>query len=499
MGLSVETVVGGSVPGPAQVHRRFHNGAQMTVGCPDAEHGNHRDLLLSRELDRSQECGGWLAEEVDEDARLAGVLVHHETQHVTAAKDVQALDAHTGPPPLDGSQAETVRNTGHDFPQVGAGERPDHGANPVSSQGHGHPQEDHVSQVPRDVNGRLPTQRFEVFLALQRQETQSLLVAHPGHLQELEERHGQLGERLPSDAANLLVPKVIAISDLQALERPPPEGWNGQERESPDPPGRLAAQRDRDEPDKQDEQLEWQGHGLARITSGNKIVCCPEGPWRCRLNPAETTTASEVNEMQLILKNGWQRTCGVVLALSLLVGHGVCLAEDGGLMQQAGSIVEIGLFFLLGILLLFVELLIIPGTGVVGLLGLGVVAWGLYVCFTTLGLQMGMTLAAAGLGVSSVAGYGICMAFLATPLGKTFVHDKAISAQITPEADLLDNDEWSGRRGLASSDLRPAGSAVFDGRSMDVVSIDGFLESGTEVEVVRIEDSRVQVKRVAES
>ncbi len=50
-----------------------------------------------------------------------------------------------------------------------------------------------------------------------------------------------------------------------------------------------------------------------------------------------------------------------------------------------------------------------------------------------------------------------------------------------------------GAVGIATSPLRPAGSAEFDGRRVDVVSDGGFVDTGSEVRVLRVEGERVTV------
>ncbi len=54
-----------------------------------------------------------------------------------------------------------------------------------------------------------------------------------------------------------------------------------------------------------------------------------------------------------------------------------------------------------------------------------------------------------------------------------------------------------GKNGLAATVLRPAGSALINGEKVDVVTEGEFIESGTPVEVVRIEGVRVVVRRQA--
>ncbi len=59
------------------------------------------------------------------------------------------------------------------------------------------------------------------------------------------------------------------------------------------------------------------------------------------------------------------------------------------------------------------------------------------------------------------------------------------------EADLV------GRRGVAATDLRPAGAATIEGRRYDVVSEAEFIERGSTVEVLKHEGYRIVVRECA--
>ena len=55
--------------------------------------------------------------------------------------------------------------------------------------------------------------------------------------------------------------------------------------------------------------------------------------------------------------------------------------------------------------------------------------------------------------------------------------------------------ELLGSEGVATSDLRPAGFALINGKRMDVVTQGGMIDKGTAITVVQVEANRVVVKR----
>ncbi len=60
-----------------------------------------------------------------------------------------------------------------------------------------------------------------------------------------------------------------------------------------------------------------------------------------------------------------------------------------------------------------------------------------------------------------------------------------------------DNDpRWLGKKGRASSALRPAGIAQIEGERVDVVSDGELIDAGQSVEVTRVDGNRIVVRRI---
>lgn len=56
-----------------------------------------------------------------------------------------------------------------------------------------------------------------------------------------------------------------------------------------------------------------------------------------------------------------------------------------------------------------------------------------------------------------------------------------------------------GARGVATSKLRPAGSAEIDGRTVDVLTLGEYVDAGTPVEVIGVEGTQVTVRPARET
>lgn len=144
---------------------------------------------------------------------------------------------------------------------------------------------------------------------------------------------------------------------------------------------------------------------------------------------------------------------------------------------------------ILGIVLLAVEILVIPGFGLVGILGVCSTVAGGALAWKHLGPLWGLL----AIGVSVAAATLLIWAFPRTRLGKKFMLHESDAGYTAPAADL---GLLLGRRGTAMTMLRPSGTAEIDDRRVDVVTDGTFLDAGTPVRVVRVEGARVVVEPV---
>lgn len=154
-----------------------------------------------------------------------------------------------------------------------------------------------------------------------------------------------------------------------------------------------------------------------------------------------------------------------------------------------------------GVILLALELLVIPGFGVAGVLGIVAILAGLVLSLVGAGDTTEVLYQAAGRVVFSMlvalAASLVLLRFLPRlPFGRRLVLQTDLGAGhahgSAPEGDL----RWIGRKGLASSPLRPAGIADIDGERVDVVSEGDLIEAGQAVEVTRVDGNRIVVRRI---
>ena len=143
---------------------------------------------------------------------------------------------------------------------------------------------------------------------------------------------------------------------------------------------------------------------------------------------------------------------------------------------------------LVGAALLLLET-ILPGL-ISGILGLCCLIAGIVVGYMTFGVVTGNLIL---LGVSCGLFIGTCIwikYFPGSRLAHVFISKRVIGDLNVDKPDLLD------QTGVALTNLRPSGTAVFNGQRVDVVTEGPMVERGTEVRVVAVEGMRVVVRAV---
>lgn len=162
------------------------------------------------------------------------------------------------------------------------------------------------------------------------------------------------------------------------------------------------------------------------------------------------------------------------------------------------------LVFLAGLILLAVEIFVIPGFGVTGILGI--------VC-----VMAGLTLSLVGNhdfdfeAVSTkdftravlTVGCGIATGFLLMLWLSSRIGEKGLLKKVALKADLsgsvsmtYDLSHIVGQEGEAATVLRPSGKIEVNGELYDGVSECGFIERGARIRVTRFESSQFYVERV---
>ena len=140
---------------------------------------------------------------------------------------------------------------------------------------------------------------------------------------------------------------------------------------------------------------------------------------------------------------------------------------------------------LVGIILIFVEILLIPGVGVAGVLGLLSMGGSCFYAFHEFGLTTGIIVAV----VNAVLIIGLAIYVLRAKTWKRMSLETNIDSKTVESAVLSLGD-----KGKTLTRLAPMGSARFGDYVVEVKALEGMLDPEVPVEVVLIEDNKIYVK-----
>ena len=140
---------------------------------------------------------------------------------------------------------------------------------------------------------------------------------------------------------------------------------------------------------------------------------------------------------------------------------------------------------ILGLLLLFAEILIIPGVGVAGILGLLSMAGSCVYAF----MEMGQT---AGIIVTAVNVVLIVLLTIWVLRAKTWKR-LALETNIDAKAVVPEVNVVPGEKGVSVTRLAPMGTARFGDLRLEVTAREGIIDPGVEIDVVEVDGIKVYV------
>ena len=139
-----------------------------------------------------------------------------------------------------------------------------------------------------------------------------------------------------------------------------------------------------------------------------------------------------------------------------------------------------------GLVLMFAEILLIPGVGVAGVLGIISMGGSCYYAFKEFDNTAGVIV----LGVNVVLWTLLLIWVLRSKTWKKMALDTNITSKVNvPEVVVAVGD-----KGIAATRLAPMGNVRFANHSLEVTAMEGMIASGVEVEVVLIDDKKVYVR-----
>ena len=159
------------------------------------------------------------------------------------------------------------------------------------------------------------------------------------------------------------------------------------------------------------------------------------------------------------------------------------------------------LIFLIGLILIVLEIFVIPGFGIAGISGTILIITGLTLALidninfnfeNVASFEISRALITVIIGIT--VGFGF-MIWLSGRIGeKGMFHRIALAADLETAVSSPTLSNLIGKEGITATVLRPSGKVIVDGDYYDGISESGFIEKGVKVTVVRFENAQVYVE-----
>ena len=172
-----------------------------------------------------------------------------------------------------------------------------------------------------------------------------------------------------------------------------------------------------------------------------------------------------------------------------IIGFG--LYFGGNIMARNSNITSL-ILFIIGLILLVIEV-IVPGFGLPGIGGMAFVFLGVILAVDSITTAL-LSLSIAIIVTAIVTTILIKMGFKSKFLGKV-----VLNSNHSTERGYLSTDTHSiylDKIGTTQTELRPTGFIEIEGIRLDALSDVGFISKDTKVRVVRVEGSKIFVRRV---
>jgi len=150
------------------------------------------------------------------------------------------------------------------------------------------------------------------------------------------------------------------------------------------------------------------------------------------------------------------------------------------------EILVLSTLLVIGLILLLIEILFIPGTTLVGIFGFLVSLAGLVFAFLNFEYSIALW----------ITGFALIFNFAAVWYGFSSGIWKKFSLKSTQSGGAFDGRTDGlevGMKGVAVSDIKPYGKASFNEIWVEVKSESGFIEVNTPVTITKIENNKISV------
>ncbi len=146
------------------------------------------------------------------------------------------------------------------------------------------------------------------------------------------------------------------------------------------------------------------------------------------------------------------------------------------------------ILILVGLLLMILEIIVIPGSGVAGIIGMASMAAGIWLAYSKQGIEAGHITLGITLAVNVVGlGFALRSKTWKRAMLKT-VNSGKVNVIKTGELNV-------GDVGTTKSRCAPMGKAEFKSAYYEVSTLSEFIDQEKEVEIIRISGNKIYIKK----
>lgn len=142
----------------------------------------------------------------------------------------------------------------------------------------------------------------------------------------------------------------------------------------------------------------------------------------------------------------------------------------------------------IGLILIIVEIILIPGIFITGLLGLAAMIASCYLSFASFGQTAGIIVSSANI----ILGVGCIVLSLRSKTWRKLSLETEIDSKT--DSSPIDKGIEVGSTGKTITRLNPMGKAMFGDLTAEVTARNGIIDPNCIIEVVLIEDNKIYVK-----
>lgn len=173
----------------------------------------------------------------------------------------------------------------------------------------------------------------------------------------------------------------------------------------------------------------------------------------------------------------------------------------GGHMLNQISLWVVMLLFVLGLALIIIEVFVIPGFGIAGIIGLILMLGSVFYTFFSETGEFSVALLWLSISIILTSAFAI-LATIFLPKSSPFQRFALSTVMSADEgyhsAGSDDFQGYIGKTGVAITPLRPAGTARIENKRLDVVTVGNFIAEDTPIKVLEVEGAKISVEAIEE-